>query len=83
MGNNDKNILLSRGTVDFSSHTISRRVLVKPLKMTMALSRSMQVSAHWVPYLSIDMSLEHVEVFVINFVTLSRMYVFVSYSFQI
>ena len=81
MDNNDKNILLSRGTIDFNTHTIYRRVLVKPLKMNMALSRSMQASAHWLPYLSIDMSLEHVEVFTIYFVTLSRTYVCVFYSF--
>ena len=71
--NNEK--LFSRGTVDFTSHTITRHELVKPLKMILALSRSMQASAHWLPYLNIDMSLEHVEVFIFGFCYFKRMHV--------
>lgn len=41
---------------------MTRRLLLKPLKMTMIVSRSMQPTARWLPYLGFDITLEYVEV---------------------
>ena len=41
---------------------MARRLIMNPLKMTLAILRSMKADARWLPYLSLEIGLEHVEV---------------------
>ena len=41
---------------------MARRLLIQPVRMSMVVSRCMQTNAHWLPYLNIEMKLDHIEV---------------------
>ncbi|XP_028401865.1 vacuolar protein sorting-associated protein 13C-like [Dendronephthya gigantea] len=56
-----ESVQLSRGVLDLDSNTMARRLLMNPLKMTLVIMRSMKSEARWLPYLSLEIGLDHVE----------------------